>query len=65
MADVPGTRRLVGIALMGSAIALGAAAYLISAGTIPAPALAAYALGVVAVLDFLLGIVFFRMGQSS
>jgi hypothetical protein len=64
------SRQMVAMALMASALLLGAGAMLIYAGILSFVAedvrsIVALALGTAAALDFFIGIWFFRMGQSS
>jgi hypothetical protein len=65
----PATHRTVGMAMLGSSIALGACAALTAAGVVPmadaARQWAAIGLGVAAVLDAALALYFLRMSPSS
>jgi hypothetical protein len=69
MADQRGAKQVVALALMASAAIFCIVALLIFLGTIPvgeeARLAAAAVVGVVGVMDFLIGLWFFRMGQSS
>jgi hypothetical protein len=62
-------RQIVAIAMIISAVSLAVIAYLIYAGTIPLSEdvrlIAALIVGGAAFADFLVGLWFFRMGQSS
>ena len=61
--------QIIALALFMSAIALGVAAGLILAGTIPvdvgARPMVAMAVGVASLADFIIAVWFFRKGQSS
>jgi hypothetical protein len=64
------SKQIVALALMGSAVLLGTGAVLIFTGVLPfvaeeARGLVALALAAAAALDFVLGLWFFRMGQTS
>jgi lipopolysaccharide export LptBFGC system permease protein LptF len=65
----PGGQRVIALAMMVSAIALTAVAFLIYTGVIPmgedTRPIAALVVGVAAFADLLIGIWFFRRGQSS
>lgn len=65
----PSTHRTIGMAMLGSSIALGACAALTAAGVLPmaeaARQWAAIGLGVAATLDAALAIYFLRMSSSS
>ena len=56
---------VIALAMMFSAVTMAVLAALIYMGTLGLPRLAAYVLGFAAVLDFGIGIWFFRKGQSS
>ena len=51
--------------MLFSAVVLGVVASLIYSGVIPLGQLAALVVGAVAFVDLMIGIVFFRKGQSS
>ena len=65
----PDKQPIVAFALMFSAIALAALAFLIYTGVVPIPEetrpIAALVVGVAALADLIIGIWFFRRGQSS
>ena len=69
MPDQARGKRIVSVAMMVSALTLGVVGYLIFAGTIPLPeesrAIVGGGVAVAAVLDLLVGIWFYSMGQSS
>jgi hypothetical protein len=56
---------VIALAMMVSAVTMMVLAWLVYVGTLELPRIAAYALGFVALLDFAIGIWFFRKGQSS
>lgn len=62
-------KQLVGIILMISAAVLGVLAMLTYTGVVPLPGesrtMGALIVGIAAVADFGVGVMFFRMGQSS
>ncbi|MGH9218218.1 MAG: hypothetical protein ACRD1W_02880 [Vicinamibacterales bacterium] len=62
-------KQLVGVILMISAAVLGVMAMLTYTGIVPLPEetrpMAALIVGIAAVADFGVGVMFFRMGQSS
>jgi hypothetical protein len=64
-----GSRRVIALAMMVSAITLAAVAFLILTGVIPVAeemrAVAGGLVGVAAVVDLLVGLWFFSKGQSS
>ena len=68
-AHVPANRQIVALAMLISAVTMAVVAYLIGTGLIDLGAevrtIAAIALGVVAFLDFVVGLWFFRSAQSS
>ena len=68
-AHVPANRQIVALAMLISAVTMAVVAYLIGTGLIDIGAevrtIAAIALGVVAFLDFVVGLWFFRSAQSS
>ena len=68
-ANQAANRRLIALLLMASAGLLSLVAGLIYAGVVPLPVevrgAAAAVVGVAAAADFLIGLWFFRMGQSS
>jgi len=57
--------QVVALSLMVSAVVLGVISLLIYGGFLPLGRLAALAVGAAAFADLLIGIVFFRKGQSS
>jgi hypothetical protein len=57
--------QVVALAMMVSAIVLGVVAFLIFSGFLPLGRIAALVVGAAAFADLLIGIVFFRKGQSS
>ena len=57
--------QLIALAMLVSAIVLGVVTFLIFSGFLPFGRLAALVVGAVAFADLLIGIVFFRKGQSS
>ena len=64
------SRQIVAMALMGGAVILGGGAILIYAGLVDfvgedVRGILSLALGAAAVLDFIIGLMFFRMAQSS
>jgi hypothetical protein len=65
----PGTQQIVALAMVVSAVTLAVIAFLIYAGTIPMSEdirlIAALLVGAAAFTDLLIGIWFFRKGQSS
>lgn len=68
--QVAKSRQIVALALMGSAVMLGGGAMLIYTGVLnvvgeDVRGLLSLVLGVVSVLDFMIGLMFFRMAQSS
>jgi hypothetical protein len=71
MPDRPpaGSRRLIALIMLASAVSLAAVAFLIYTGAVPMPGdirfIAALAVGGAAAADFLVGLWFFRIGQSS
>ena len=69
MPEAPGNRQIVAVVMMFSAVSLAVVAYLMYAGIIPLPEemrfVAAVVAGAVAFMDFVVGLWFFRMGQSS
>ena len=68
-AQAAANKQLVGIILMISAAVLGVLAMLTYTGIVPLPEetrpMAALVVGIAAVADFGVGVLFFRMGQSS
>jgi hypothetical protein len=56
---------IIALAMMVSAVTMAVLAALIYTGTLELPRIAAYVLGVAALLDFAIGIWFFRKGQST
>jgi hypothetical protein len=69
MADQQGTKQIIALAMVISAITLAVLAVLIYAGTIPFAddmrLVASLVIGAAAFLDLLIGMWFFRQGQSS
>lgn len=70
MADQqPAAKPVIALILMFSAVTLGVLARLIYSGVVPLPeesrGIAAAVVGVAAAADFLVGLWFFRKGQSS
>jgi hypothetical protein len=64
------SKQIIALALMASALIMGAGAVLIYTGVLAfvaedARGIVALALGAAAVLDFMIGLWYFRMGQSS
>ncbi len=60
-----GRPHVVALAMMMSAVVLGVVAVLIYVGVVPLGGVAALAVGAAAFADLLIGIWFFRRGQSS
>ena len=69
MADQIGSKRVIALALLFSAVLLAVLAVLMYTGVVPLAEgtrrFAALAVGAAAVADFVIGLWFFRMAQSS